>query len=442
MQLLRRAAAGAAVLLIRGADGIKAHFSHRFEYEDFMAAPMNANSMVVRWNSQCPVQEFGMEVGAEVVITVEHAEAPVAFSLFNYEQWATYRSLVFDVASLEAYKETLAITCMHAATTRVMFDPTVDALNTTYKIQIAASSQYTFQVESCTMQNNFVNASISMVNLGWDNELSEHMGVEQLGLIPLYKVVTAMYALGTVAWLADCLVKTKYTPTINFVLAAALVGEAAKATTKLLYYKDFSANGIEHSVVATARNVFEGATDTVFMSFLVLCAMGWSWSRRKLTLPERRFFSMVLVLYSTVATIKATCSAKEPTCQAYFLTEYAIKSLVMLGIIIALNYNITRMQMHSDGMRWHGDNVPVHYACLELLRNFRLSFVAYLLMPSVVVLVNAGLLLPPGSWRLHWASCMNEELFMLGIYCHLAYTLRPMSPSVFQVICKPDPPTE
>ncbi|ETW04958.1 hypothetical protein, variant 11 [Aphanomyces invadans] len=319
MQLLRRAAAGAAVLLIRGADGIKAHFSHRFEYEDFMAAPMNANSMVVRWNSQCPVQEFGMEVGAEVVITVEHAEAPVAFSLFNYEQWATYRSLVFDVASLEAYKETLAITCMHAATTRVMFDPTVDALNTTYKIQIAASSQYTFQVESCTMQNNFVNASISMVNLGWDNELSEHMGVEQLGLIPLYKVVTAMYALGTVAWLADCLVKTKYTPTINFVLAAALVGEAAKATTKLLYYKDFSANGIEHSVVATARNVFEGATDTVFMSFLVLCAMGWSWSRRKLTLPERRFFSMVLVLYSTVATIKATCSAKEPTCQAYFV---------------------------------------------------------------------------------------------------------------------------
>jgi len=26
-----------------------------------------------------------------------------------------------------------------------------------------------------------------MVNIGWDNELSEHLGIEQLGLVPSFK---------------------------------------------------------------------------------------------------------------------------------------------------------------------------------------------------------------------------------------------------------------
>ncbi|RHZ41918.1 hypothetical protein DYB26_009136 [Aphanomyces astaci] len=147
-----------ALLLAQAAHAVKTRYSHRFEYEEFMSARLNSDGMAARWNSQCPVLEFGMEVGSELIFSVEHADAPVTFSLFNYDQWAAYRSLLFDVMSLEGHKETLAITCMHAATTRVVFDPNVDAPNTTFKIQIATASQYTFQVASCTMQHNLVNA--------------------------------------------------------------------------------------------------------------------------------------------------------------------------------------------------------------------------------------------------------------------------------------------
>ncbi|KAF0707632.1 hypothetical protein AaE_013522 [Aphanomyces astaci] len=335
-----------ALLLAQAAHAVKTRYSHRFEYEEFMSARLNSDGMAARWNSQCPVLEFGMEVGSELIFSVEHADAPVTFSLFNYDQWAAYRSLLFDVMSLEGHKETLAITCMHAATTRVVFDPNVDAPNTTFKIQIATASQYTFQVASCTMQHNLVNASIAMVNLGSDYALSEHLGVEQLGLIPLYSVLVVLYVAGTATWVADSVRHRPYTP--------------------LVFYKAFSVDGFEHSAYATARNVCDSVTSTVFLTFLVLCSMGWSWSRRPLTRSERRFFIVLFLVYSTVSIIKATCNGQDVTCQSYMLTEYALKSLVLLGVIVTLNYSISRLQVQSGGMRWQQNgNVPQHYAHLE-----------------------------------------------------------------------------
>ncbi|RHZ41916.1 hypothetical protein DYB26_009137 [Aphanomyces astaci] len=115
--------------------------------------------------------------------------------------------------------------------------------------------------------------------------------------------------------------------------------------------------------------------------------------------------------------------------------EYALKSLVLLGVIVTLNYSISRLQVQSGGMRWQQNgNVPQHYAHLERMWHFRLSLVAYLVLPSVVVLLNAGVVNPPGTWRNYWVSCLNEELFLVGVYCHMAYTLRPISPAMFQLV--------
>ncbi|CAK4085321.1 unnamed protein product [Aphanomyces euteiches] len=420
---------------------VRTKFNHRFVYKDFLDSVLNSEGMANRWNTRSPIEEFGMEVGSEVILTVDHADAPVTFSLYNYRQWELYRSLVFDVTSLEGYKESLALTCFHPSTARIVFNPAKDAPNTTYKLQIGLASQYTLQVQSCTSENNQVNASISMVNMGWDNTLSEHMGVEELGLIPIYSVLVVTYALGAISWIYDCLKKRHYSSGINLVFAASLVAETVHCLSKLAYYRAFSVDGNEHSVYAKFRDISESVSNVIFLAFLMLCSLGWSWTRRYLNSQERRFFSVLFAMYLTVALIKASCDPKLQMCQAYMLTEYALKSLMLLGIIIALNYSISRLHVKLDGTRWQGDKIPKLYARLELLRQFRWSFLVYLLLPSFVLIFNIGVINPPGTWKFFWVSCLVEELIMFGIYCHMAYALRPISPELYQMICKSEPST-
>ena len=38
---------------------------------------------------------------------------------------------------------------------------------------------------------------------------------------------------------------------------------------------------------------------------------------------------------------QTTCEAQDSSCGAYVLGEYVIRSILMLGIIVAMNFNIT-----------------------------------------------------------------------------------------------------
>ncbi|KAF0701210.1 Aste57867_8284 [Aphanomyces stellatus] len=439
----------AAAFLLHAVAGIRTHFSHRFEYEDYLEARTNTEGLAIRWNTKTAILEFGMDIGSELIIAVDNAEAPVTFSLYNYRQWELYRSLAYDIVSMDGYKETLALTCLHAATTRVVFNPATDAPNSTYKIQIGRSSQYTLQVESCTSLVNHVNASISMVNMGWDSTLSEHMGIEQLGLIPIYMgmlvvapaltrvvVLLAAYAAFASWWIFDCMTQRQYAPGINIIFAATLVSEMVECFSKVLYYRNFSATGREHSMFGRFRDVTESISSSIFLGLLMLCSLGWAWTRRYVNTQERRFFLILYLMYLAVSLVKATCDAKRQTCQAYMLSEYALKSLMLLGVIIALNYSISRLHVKLDETRWQGTKIPQLYTRLNLLRNFRWSFLAYLLLPSFILIFNVGVINPPGTWKFLWASYLVEEMFMFGIYAHLAYTLRPIPPSFYHMICK------
>lgn len=73
-----------------------------------------------------------------------------------------------------------------------------------------------------------------MVNLDYDKKLSEHLGVEKLGLIPLYKgtrilaiamvlvllmgnflnasALLVIYGVGTLLWVAECLRRLRAVP--------------------------------------------------------------------------------------------------------------------------------------------------------------------------------------------------------------------------------------
>ncbi|OQR94798.1 hypothetical protein ACHHYP_00910 [Achlya hypogyna] len=223
--------AAVAALVAAVAFAIEVEIAHQFEHRDYFDMRMVGEEGVFRWNTYSAVQEFSMDVGAEVEITMLHADHPVTFSLYNYAQWDVYRSLVFEITSMAAYDETMALTCMYPSEARIPFDPRTTN-TTTFRIPITVSSQYTLQVESCLPAYNLVRATVAMRNIAYDGSLTEHLGVDQLGMPPVYMIMTMTFSFLTLLWGIDCHLKDRPTYALHHVFGLALAVRSVECAIK------------------------------------------------------------------------------------------------------------------------------------------------------------------------------------------------------------------
>jgi hypothetical protein len=99
---------------------------------------------------------------------------------------------------------------------------------------------------------------------------------------------------------------------------------------------------------------------------MLLAALGWSLTRDELSSREHRFMGMSFLFYLLTALMKATCNSEtEDVCKAYMLTEYLIKSVMLLGVIAALNYTISQLQLALNEARWNSSVSPLVYMKLN-----------------------------------------------------------------------------
>ncbi|KDO34354.1 hypothetical protein SPRG_01490 [Saprolegnia parasitica CBS 223.65] len=432
------AAGLSALLLMATAIAVDVDVYHHFENHDFFSMRMMGDDGAFRWNTYSAVQEFAMDAGGEVLISGVSASHPISFSLYTYEQWDVYRSLVFQITSMAAYDETMALTCMYPAAARIPFDPrrTKNASAMSIRIPITVASQYTLQIESCMPAYNLVQAKVVMRNVAYDGRVTEHLGVDQLGLLPVYMIMTAAFVLMTTLWGIDCLRKERPTYAIHGVFGLCLVVRTFECMIKLWHYRVLSKSGRTRSYLSVGKDMCEHMTTTVLLLFLLLSSLGWSMRRRYLTQSERRIVQACFVLYVFVAMTKATCDSRNQVCQGYMLTEYVLKSLMLLGIIITLNYSIAQLQtkLENEYGRWTESKIPKMQVRLNLYLSLRYSFLAYLLLPTAVLMINLTVINPPGTWRYVWATYVFEEVVMACIFTHLGLVLRPVHPMTLDLL--------
>lgn len=98
---------------------------------------------------------------------------------------------------------------------------------------------------------------------------------------------------------------------------------------------------------------------------MFLSSLGWSLTREQLTLRERKSMGIIFSLYGLVALLHATCSPRDQMCTAYVLIEYLIKSVMMMGVLVALNATITELQFSLTQTRWNHYMTPLLYMKLQ-----------------------------------------------------------------------------
>ena len=249
---------------IKKCAAIERIFQHRFALESAQTTALNEStsrsisnnqqvryggSMVspVRWNTHTIISNFGMEKGASVELEI-HAVSflpsssssqqqqqqqqqppispvPVVFTLYNYDQWRVYSVLQLRDMPLQDP----SVLCHYPSYMRHSVLEIKDKHREKIQFTIDQASQYTLQVQVCGPASNvLVKGSVKMVNLDPNYRLAQHLGVEKLGLIPLYKVLIVIYCVLTMLWILECYLRRRSVPVRSLPKAhdVLLVGES------------------------------------------------------------------------------------------------------------------------------------------------------------------------------------------------------------------------
>ncbi|KAG7386258.1 hypothetical protein PHYPSEUDO_000472 [Phytophthora pseudosyringae] len=428
---------GAVAYCVRA---VETAFDLRFVYEDpasLLARQTTVGGPHVRWNTQSVIPAFGMEQGArlELQVTGLHVVAakettltsavPAVFTLYDSDQWRAYAVIKLR----EVHIRSDFLLCHYPAAMRVAVPPPDPqaTLPWTLKFDIRKASQYTLQAQVCGDVSVNVTGRASMVNLGHDGVLSEHLGVQELGLRPLYKVLFVVYLAAMVLWILECYFWRRNVSKICYVFQAALQSKTLSVALKIAFYSERSVRGEVNVFLDIAQDIGESVTSAALLGVSVLGSLGWSITRARLSRKETLSLLLLAVIYLVVSVSKAMCRPTDaPKCRGFLLSEYALQSMMMLGVIVALNFTIAQLKLAVNYERWNCFVTPLTYMKLEQFQRFRFVFLGYLLMPTFLLLLDLVVVTPPGYWRYAWVNTLLTEVTTLVVVINTGLVVRPV----------------
>eukprot|EP00937_MAST-01D_sp_MAST-1D-sp2_P000180 g180.t1 len=407
------------------------------------------------------VREFGVARGGYLSIRAQLSDGAdrVIFSLFSQYQWEDgYQRLM----SQRQWKEV----CMAPAAVRLQTSGTLSE----HRFRVPYTDLYTLQLTSCWWRDGVpgappapelvINGTVEIANVDEDEDEGaaaaaardgdgggaggataaaasravDHLPLGQRRAVALYWALVLLYtALGLLllreihqAW------QRRSPEPLLYGCALALAAKLAALLVHLAELERVRSRGLDIYWLASSRGLLQSVAEMTFLGQLLVTSLGWCLVRARLTVKERQALAAVFGLYTVVAVVKAFCgkpcaayelclSSPQRACSASVLAEYVIKLLVMLGIIVAMNYNITHLRTVLHDERWHEGRSADMYAKLHKLQAFRLAFLIVLLFPTVLLIVRITVF----TWRYEWAAEMLNETLTLSVYIYMGMAYRP-----------------
>lgn len=186
-------------------------------------------------------------------------------------------------------------------------------------------------------------------------------------------------------------------------------------------YYQASVTGYDPSVLNIGSNILSHLTSVSSLLSLLLLSLGWSTVRMFLYDREKRLIFIFVFIYLIVGLGGAVCTDSSDQCKSLWLATYILKSLILLGIIIAMNFTVTQLRssiMHTNWVL----SVPVQYAHCKRYQVLRLVFIVYLLLPTCFLLIQATML----TWKQDWIVTMLNDTLVLFMFFHIGTTFSPL----------------
>jgi len=296
--------------------------------------------------------------------------------------------------------------------------------NGTQSYVFQATDQYTFRLYQCDPSTYvYAKVSISILNPTVDGELQQQLPI-QLAMSPyVYISATTGYIVITGIWLWQCYTNKPNVLIFHIVCLFASISMIISSMIQSAYYLKLS----ELGEVSKAFNIFVyismSISTTLFLGVTLSISFGWSQLQHTVTNKERWIMILLMTVYIIVSFARSFCyDNTEGTCAVLLLAEYIVKSFVLLASIVAMNYNIGLMRITLSQTPW-SPIVPLHLQMIHSFEIFRWTFLGYILIPTVVLLIKMFVL----SWEYEWTEQLLSEFFLFVVYIIIGYLYAPFS---------------
>lgn len=354
------------------------------------------------------VESFQAERGALVHVSVTYLQGdPVYFVLFRKSDWDLWRTTTVSLDTLNK------VGCELPSYMRL---EVTEPGTVVHAVDI--QGVYSVQAMHCSSQRNlaFVNGSLSVVNPSLGPRL-QHLELGQArtptvygGLMWLYAVMAGGYAVGITMY-------RRAVVAFQWAFAVCLVLQLVSMALNVAYYVELGKHGDANANISDVASAFSHG---VFLCTLMLISLGWKITRDTLPLRQGLVVCLVFGLYHFVAFLNAICDNAAKSCATYLLGEYVVRSIVMLVIIVAVNFNITSLRVQLSDTTWM-PSTPAMYTNVTMLQQFRYAFLVNLILPTAAIVVDVSVI----SWRSQWLSLLMKETVTAFVYLLFWLVLRP-----------------
>lgn len=293
-----------------------------------------------------------------------------------------------------------------------------DHARATFRINALQNDRYYLGVLNAQMQTIKIGGEISLVNPDGDQ-----LRVQDQGVPAVLLWMSALFICTSVSFFAALLTVLRAGRSgIHFLIAAVVL---LKGVGLLLQYRDqmqVSRTGTDSVLGLVGWQLVDKMQSIAELMMFLLISLGWKFLRQNLNVTEVRFVVGISVLSFYLGVVEITCTTAT-TCNGCELSRRILHSLCCLVVIVAMNFNlqVISSQISESLASMEAGRL---YVKLRAYQAFRWVFIAFIIAPTVELLIKVSLM----PWDSLWICVLLQELRCWVIYACVVVCFRPATP--------------
>jgi len=298
--------------------------------------------------------------------------------------------------------------------------------NVTIGFTLPTSDRYSLLFALCEASGSFQGqVSWSYVNLDLNGQLNQYLPIEHTPLPIVFVGLACVYATLFFFWAAECVRLKEHVVPVQLAVLLSLAAKIVETASQAVFQAHMNSTGLEKGRYWLLAKFSEGISDFIFLVILLLVSVGWTITRFQVTPRERTTILVTFGMLAALTSSRILCNYYHGECQGLLLGEYIMRSLTLLAIIVAMNFNITQLrQVLAEVPPPITPHMATQYAKIHIFQVYRWAFLAYLLAPTALLILEAAVLI---GWEFDWVNDALYHLVFLLIYVHVGTSLAPMN---------------
>eukprot|EP00929_Paragymnodinium_shiwhaense_P070495 TRINITY_DN35698_c0_g2_i2.p1 TRINITY_DN35698_c0_g2~~TRINITY_DN35698_c0_g2_i2.p1 ORF type:complete len:326 (-),score=72.90 TRINITY_DN35698_c0_g2_i2:149-1126(-) len=290
-----------------------------------------------------------------------------------------------------------------------------DHLKATFLVQAPTKDRYYIGILNARESTLKVRGRLGILNPG-----GEQLPLAEVGMSTVFLWTGAAFC-GSAALIALSLI-TVWRQFLNCMHCLMVGVIAVKGCCLLLQWLDklqIESSGVENDVTSTSWQLVDKAQNVMELIMFLLIALGWTFLGNRLDATMVRFATGVVIISMLLGVCEVTCDTAT-SCSGYQLSRYILHSLCCLVVIVAMNFNLQKIQtmlLEAPASREVGKT----YIKLVAYRAFRWVFLAFIAAPTVELFIKVSVL----PWDAGWFYVLLTQIRTFAIYACICYYFRP-----------------